>query len=959
MTLISRFHTPPFEYMANRNNAHIRFTPPAVERHVGVYLETLANACKSTTFDPNGSVNALIFGEWGHGKSHVLYRTERHLQAAPGVLVLTLVPELLNPKRVLQTAITSLRARDSGLDLKSLEDAWAKVSTLSDEDRASERIVARAFALFAKNLDRRHVVLLFDEVQTTTDSFQGFVTALEKEFRDAQIVLHLLQCHSLATLDYALKVAASLGPWLQRARQIHLPAIQLRDAHKFFADRLAECTTDKALAAKLVPDGVARTICEAAGGNPRKMLQYAGQLLRSCDEHHEEQFSGRGVVDVFSREAGMGAGKRLYSEQELRRIVELLPQEIGPFGVRIASLLEKRIDRLFGEWEAITALEISRELGDVAAHQLDGLLRPVDGLPLFQTREDDFGSHEYLLSDAFRRRLSAGFGYTGSVDLKQNQVDLLFRPTELQANIADGLRTILFRERVATANPRPVPLGEFPPPAPAYSPIPIRGYRTTVPIARTSFAVPVLVTGICSLRPPLLMIERIVEGLVSGEWLFAYIFYSNENLPWANWEEEEEAKNALAPLKNTQSKIIAIEDNDWGELVHVSDERHRTQPSVVAAQFFADIVGATRLIDSPSEEAEQFAVRLADLVRTRLPTLSTVCYLPSDDERALLDNNDLWGDRRSTKEVSLKEMKEKTGRSWSGRDLNNLLDSYLEKRKGNYVRRPDDTCLIYNALRDVLEERPKQSLSVDDLRKEMERRVVTAGSGDPRDVVEWLLRKLVDGGVAVVDLTQSYRYRDVRKESRERDQSIAASLKELRRRIADVQKYKISLAEPLAAELTTCERKKPKHDVPQNERLDLLIALGQDLLTLSNKVSAAEARVKEETQNVIDLLEELLTKVRSRRSALPLRWQPLILSDAQLDALQLALSHIAAPEGADGEELYELVTRRREALESTLTLALTRVEGRVQANGDSLQELKNLIASGAPFQAVTLTVEIE
>jgi hypothetical protein len=120
--------------------------------------------------------------------------------------------------------------------------------------------------------------LLFDEVQKMRrETFQGFLKELRDRFDNSERNIHTMQCHSMASLDDTRKLREELGDWMMQAERIQLPSIEMAHAYDFYRQRIVDSGGD-AEARELIGKGLAQTLCEATGGNPRQMLQIAGDV---------------------------------------------------------------------------------------------------------------------------------------------------------------------------------------------------------------------------------------------------------------------------------------------------------------------------------------------------------------------------------------------------------------------------------------------------------------------------------------------------------------------------------------------------------------------------------------------------------------------------------------------------------------------------------------------------------
>ncbi|QDF04293.1 hypothetical protein [Myxococcus xanthus] len=954
------FFSALFDYMASPQQAASEFSPAETEHMVLDYLGKLDRAVSEESFDPGGGVNALVFGEWGHGKSQVMYRTADHLtRKHPRVLTVRIIAARLAPRDILEAALFDLsRQLDTQAEAEVLRRSMAELGDLADDDPHARQITARALASTASHTQRLHTALLFDEAaQTSGIDFQEFLRELEHAFSSARIVLHTMQCHSLATLDRAREVANNLGDWARSARQIHLPSIQQEHAYDFFHKRLSSRTHDPQLAERLIPPGIAKTLCAAAGGNPRRMLQYASRVWELCREHGERHFTGRRVLEVFSTEAGVTAGTSLFMEARFRRILDLLPQEWGAFGQRVRPFLEGHIHTLLGESEVMSPAQLAAELGNVSVGELQKITREVGGIPLFETKMDEFDDTTYGLTHAFRSDLCGAFGSTGGLDLKQIQIKLLLKPREEQNNIAQGLATVLRHKGYTQVAPKLVRLGEFPAEAHAHHQTPIRGFTMQVRIVDTSIDVPVLVTGLCGVEPPRAMIEHITRGLVDREWSFAYILYANEELSWDDWLQGDEAKGLPPELLEKASELRTLNPSE--KLVSPSSVEQTHPPSVAAAIFFAHLIGAGQQYSEskqPSEEMLPIIDGTVEAMNEALPRLQDVIYLPSELERKLLDHS-CWEPAATGSGLTLKQIGEAAPDTRvTGASLANLLGGYLEKRGGLYVRNKRADFPIFGVVRDVLKER--QRCAMDVLTEAVRGAALLVGGGDQlRGNVEWIVEKLKAAGMVRRDLVE-VQFIDITKALREKDQKFKSQLSDYTKRLSHIEQYESSRAEPLQQTLEGIRKRKTLEGSPseRSERLnELLMDLDQLLVRIDEEARAIES----EKKKYIDHFARELAELKHLREELAPEWRNRAFTeDEYLDADKLVEAFQKEIETPVGSNQRSIIKRERLTIQNRLDALRDRALGKATAAPeDPYAQIVNRILSKQPFDRLVITVE--
>lgn len=953
------FFTSPFDYMASPQQAASELSPTETEHMVLDYLGKLDRAVSEESFDPGGGVNALVFGEWGHGKSQVMYRTADHLtRNHPRVLTVRIIAARLAPRDILEAALFDL-SRQPGTKAEAdvLRRSMAELGDLADDDPHARQITARALASMASQTQRLHTALLFDEAaQTSGIDFQEFLRELERAFRSARSILHTMQCHSLATLDRARQVANNLGDWARSAEQIHLPSIQQEHAYDFFHKRLSARTKEPQLANRLIPEGIAKTLCAAAGGNPRRMLQYASRIWELCREHGEWEFTGRRVLEVFSTEAGVTAGTSLFMEARFRRILDLLPQEWGSFGQKVRPFLERNIDKLLGESEPIGPMKLAAELGNVSVGELQKITREVGGIRLFEPKMDEFDETTYGLTHAFRSDLCGAFGSTGGLDLKQIQIKLLLKPREEQNSIASGLATVLQYKGYTQVAPRLVRLGEFPAEAHSHHQTPIRGFTMQVQIPDTSIDVPVLVTGLCGVTPSRAMIERITRGLIDREWSFAYILYANEELSWDDWLHGDEAKELLPELQEKATEIRTLNPSE--KLVSPSAVEQAHPPSVAAAIFFAHLIGAGQQYSENKPLSEEMAPIIdgtVEAMNEARPQLRDVRYLPSELDRKLLDHS-CWEQPSAGDGLTLKQLSESMLEKLTGASLANLLGGYLEKRGGVYVRNKIANFPILEVVRDVLKAR--QRCSMDVLTEEVRGAALFVGGGDRlRSNVEWSVEKLKAAGMARRDLVD-VQFIDIAKALKEKDQKYRSNLADCTRKLTPIEEYESSRAEPLRQILDGIKKRKTLEGT-QSERSERLDELLLDLEQLLVRITEEERAIADEKKKYIDHFASELAELKRLREALPPEWRKWAFTeDEYLDADNLVEAFQKELETPVGTNQRSILRRERHTIQNRLDALRARALGKATAAPeDRYAQIVNRVLSKQPFDRLVITVE--
>lgn len=959
---VVKFERAPFGFMANRSGADFPLSPDSVERSVERYLDRLGEALAADRYSPSpsDSVNALVFGEWGHGKSQVLYRTSSTIaDKFPDALVIQVIPEELSPRGVLQAILSDVERSPRKSELDTLLEAYRHIQTVRDNEKAEQYLVETLIG-FAKRADALHVCVLFDEGQTWGGmNFQRFLGVLAERFRAESRMLHTLQCHSMASLDRAREVAKDLRYLLDTAIQLHLPSIQESDAATFFRRRLEACTSNEAIARKLIPEGVAKALCRAAGGNPRRMLQYAGSVLETCDEKRRPEFDGATVLKVFGEQNDPRTGQPLFHKSAFDRIIQLLPQVYPRHGESLARFIEENIGKLLGEdWRA-RPLDLADALGGLNPNETSKVATcEVDGISLLTSRleydeEEDEEETFFFLSDEFRDRLATRTGSSGDLERKQALYRILLNAEQSQGDATAGLAAILNLERFGH-QPLPVTLGER-----------FRGMVFNVPVSGLTSGIRVLVSAVYGVNPPLDFMETIIDGLSERKWIRAIVVYFNHEESWQRFSGQPEIKSLLQKIEKSHPDALEIcapfQPDDWRRILPAVESTEQETIAVTAARVFASLVAETRTNDLPTdEERRRFFREIRTIVDRDRPSPADIVYLPDDRERALL-GSEKWRCPEADAGFLVREVSDFAGHKVSRNDLESLLEDYLEKSGtgGRYVRSPPNRSRLYKEVRDGLE-RKKQS-DVDGLIRLVEQRLLV----EPRDRlhanVTWVLDALCRQGLAKhPDLRGIYSYVDLPGEKRCLEKELRRLVVRETDRNSSIHRFSPDWATQSGALAEIQTKQKQLRDYELGQQVECLKHLKQDLEAIAAEHQEIEARMVKERKAIFSHLESRYTELQARRGEVDEPWQSLAIPSRTLEDLRHQLESLEErAESPEQDLLYSLKEDSR-VLERRIELAAKRLEPPDSSRSEgaaSRDLLVRWIASGSAFTEIVVELE--
>ena len=936
-----------FYHVANPESAAASLVPETSEQQVTDLIDAFHEGLQAA-FAPNAGMHALIFGEWGHGKSQVLYRIAAALAAEPRCAALVIVPEELSPRAILAAAVAS--ATKQNLDATILRNAALDIAEIDPTATIAMQRAAKAFSEWASAIGRPHTALLFDEAQTIEGAnFQVLLQETRAAFQKSERVLHTLQCHSLVTLDRARQLANDLN-WLQgpHVRQVYLGSLNDEQAFELLRNRVR--TVSPALADTFIAPGIARTIGRLAGGNPRKILILAQQVADEASRRGGEVSTGDDVVVAATREAGREFGSRLFMPERLRQTDELLEQVWPrPIGKCMAEYLNEHIGHLFGESGEVDIGELASDL-DTTVPQLHACLqKPVAGIHLFEVQEDDLlETTVVLLSLAFRTHLGASFAHGGGFDEKRVQFNFLLAPNTLQKDLADGIRGVL--QETAAAPPEPLSLGQD-----SVGEL-IRAYRVPVQVPNTGYQTSVLVAPILGRTywPPD-AIKKLKEELRLRRSLRIVLFDFVIDADGDHWLEQcsdEGIQINGSGLPNLQR----IPFDDWaGELADTEEDEQPPTIAVQSARFCAALIGAAHAIINhlnPSDTQSFATTKIVDLWRSHLPAASAFCYLPSQAERMLLDLAQ-W---QAGEALTLATLKQTSGQNLTGNTLRNLVPHYIAKQGSKWKRQPLLESPLAKAIINALRRHRATPTSREKIREYVEDTIIVPIPGELPNCIEWFLNKmLVEGliderldGFVYIDLERDLK--KLRREVKELQSELAKQIDRLSRLDQKRWLNRRRSVEDLKVRATAADA-----GLSGRAAMEILTSIRDETVVLSGSLQldahGAEDEIKQLVSDAVAAEQRLSSQVVKVHAAWRIAFGQVDLQKElrqALETLQAASQESTAEIDALGRtnDAYQRFAARRDALQRRLE------DGGAEAGAQ--RELARAILAGN-FNKITAT----
>jgi hypothetical protein len=926
-----------FHHMANPASAGLALVPESSERQVAHLLETFEQKI-ALPFAPDGGAHGLVFGEWGHGKSQVLYRVAQFMAAhADRCLTLPLVPENLTPEGVLSAAVGA--ARKQHWDEAMLRAAVAYVRDLGTGPEAI-REAAGALANWAADTGKRHTALLFDEAQTLggAEAYQLQLQELRTAFDERQIVLHTLQCHSMVSLDRARELGQALA-WLQGPNvcQIYLSSLDPEQTEQLLRARVATVLVGDGEVDAFFASGWTETVCRLVGGNPRKTLLLAQTVAQAMAARGATTPTGEDVITAAAREAGPFPASRLFNPDRLSTICELLPQ-VWPrvLGEGMAVQLRIRIDAWFGESKAIDIAEVAVQMNKSVTELATVIKRPVAGLELFAVQTDTvIGITTLSLSPELWEYLSTSFSHGGGIDDKQAQFKLLLAPGAMQREVADALSIPIGQAHnwdafEAAAMPTPVQLDVD------AQQIPLRGYRALVKAEGAPEFVQVLIAPMLGKvewpEPARRAIEkRLRDQFVVRVILLDFLIVEEPSgPPWPNEPVEK-------------SRIARIDYRRWGEIEHDITRQEDQSLSVKAARLCAATLGHAAALGrglEPNDWQEKAVGQLLHLIGGALPAAVEFTFLPNGTQRQILDHP-AWSESDAGS-LNLRQM----GNGVTSNVIMYLVPHYLIKEGTRWRRQPALGTPLAKLIRETLK-RARDPVTEPGLADVARKELLLAQRDELAACISWLVAKFVEAG-EIERRLEGLVFVD-------RD----AEIRQLRREIAQAQrkgKDELERLKMLRREQWVALKAKSERiivpDFSGQALYEALLVVKSDHSGLQGEIATAINQAEQEIERLVADSSNRSNALKGRGDKAHVIWREALGLDTRFRELHEA---VAAVKNAQGSNQIDRYSAARDAHAT--------FEGRYQSlsrlfdlrNDAPPREQLAALGLGNEFQAVTVS----
>ncbi len=347
MHLNDLFDRNPFESLAVASSSTATFPLRGHEDQLDQRVEDVFEAIDHPDY-PATAQHTIVFGEWGHGKTHVL-RTFEHK---------------INSERSLKARAVFFEPADSNPN--DVFTALCEKIGITASDPS-------AFITAASNKYQENLFLLIDETQSIVgeelsedleENLEGYwqlLQQLQKEASNQLYGLHIF--HGLSANSARAINKIGQIPTIREFQKYIFTLQSLREEEQWemLCDHLKKGAKDQEFQPETIIDrGVNQCLHELTGGNPRYSLSLMGRIFNSAKAQEVEKIDGAICYQTLQLTPRLDTSSSYYFDKN--RINQVLNQlKEGQVSERkIAELLEHKMSTLLGEWKGIKQSELEK-----------------------------------------------------------------------------------------------------------------------------------------------------------------------------------------------------------------------------------------------------------------------------------------------------------------------------------------------------------------------------------------------------------------------------------------------------------------------------------------------------------------------------------------------------------------------------------------------------------------------
>ena len=340
MSLKDLFDQNPFQNLIVAGRSTADFPLRGHKQQLDERFCEISTAIENPDYPANAQ-HTIVFGEWGHGKTHVLrtieYKINQRFSARAKVVFFE--PSSSDPEDILQELCRELKisaSNSSELIEKIQQEFPENLFLLIDETQA---LVGEKLSIGYDDHLRKYWQLLSDLIQDASQRLYG---------------LHVFHGLSANSAD-AINRVGQIPAILKFKRHIFsLKALNEEEQWKMICDHIEKALIDNNIQpASLIERGVSRCLNNLTGGNPRFVLDLMDKIFYRAQSQGLDKIDGSICFKTLCDTPHFNTTEQNYFD--LISINDVLDQlKAGQqFEQKIAEMLKQHISYILGEWSGI------------------------------------------------------------------------------------------------------------------------------------------------------------------------------------------------------------------------------------------------------------------------------------------------------------------------------------------------------------------------------------------------------------------------------------------------------------------------------------------------------------------------------------------------------------------------------------------------------------------------------
>jgi len=340
MSLRDLFIQNPFQNLIVAGRSTADFPLRGHEDQLKEMFREVSTAIESPDYPANAQ-HTIVFGEWGHGKTHVLrtieYKINEKFPARAKVVFFE--PSSSDPQGIFQELCLKLKisaSNSSELIEKIQQEFPENLFLLIDETQA---LVGEKLSIDYDDHLRKYWQLLSDLVQDASQKLYGLHVFHGLSANSAEAIYRVGQIPAIRKFTrhiFSLKSLDEEAQWHMICDHIH----------KALNDNNIQ-------PGSLIERGVSRCLNKLSGGNPRFVLDLMDKIFYRAQSQGLDKIDGSICFQTLCDTPHFNTAEQNYFD--LISIKDVLGQlKAGhQFEQKIAEMLKQQIGHILGEWSGI------------------------------------------------------------------------------------------------------------------------------------------------------------------------------------------------------------------------------------------------------------------------------------------------------------------------------------------------------------------------------------------------------------------------------------------------------------------------------------------------------------------------------------------------------------------------------------------------------------------------------